>query len=234
MDEKNRCDKCNRDFSSEEGFNQHNRDKHGIGKEKKEKRIMPKDDRDKVIEKAVKKRKTMRILKYTIPIILIIAVVAVAVVYIPKREDLTGIGPINSQHIHADFAVYINGTQLGFNDNKYFAGDLHDRYTHLLSPYDTLIHIRATGITIGYFVKSIDIPFNSTCITDKAGNSLCNDDENTLKFYVNDEENFAFDEYLIKDQDKILISYGNETDLQEQLASITNLSEAAAQGLISG
>src|SRR3989344_5072178 len=233
---KYRCDKCNKDFETEEGFAQHNRDKHGIGKEKKsEKNVKNTDERGKAIEKAVKKRKTMRILKYSISIILIIAVIGAAVVYLPKNTnpDNEGVGPYGSTHIHADLAVYINGTQLSFNDNRYFAGDLRDKYAHLLSPYDSLIHIRATGITIGYFMKSIDIPFNSTCITDKNGERLCNDDTNTLKFYVKGEENPAYDKYIIKDQDKILISYGPAgEDIQEQLASITNLSEAAAKGLI--
>jgi|SRR3989344_1463116 len=229
------CDKCSRDFDTEEGFNQHNRDKHGIGKEKKHEKIAKSiDERDKAIDKAVKKKKTMKILKYTIPIILIIAVIGAAVVYLPKNNnDNVGLGAYGSAHIHADLAVYINGTQLSFNDNRYFAGDLRDKYAHLLSPYDSLIHIRATGITIGYFMKSIDIPFNSTCITDKNGERLCNDDTNTLKFYVKGEENPAYDKYIIKDQDKILISYGPAgEDIQEQLASITNLSEAAAKGLI--
>ena len=235
-DGKHHCDKCSKDFDTEEGFAQHNRDKHGIGKEKKPEKIVKNiDERDKAIEKAVKKRKTMKILKYTIPIILIIVVIGAAVVYLPKNSNTDSIGALGSTHIHADLAVYINGTQLSFNDNRYFAGDLYDRYAHLLSPYDSLIHIRATGITIGYFMKSIDIPFNSTYITAKAGNNLCNDDGNTLKFYVNGQENFGYDKYLIKDQDKILISYGSaDQNIREQLDSITNLSEAAAQGLIDG
>lgn len=228
------CDACNKDFANEEGLKQHNRDKHGIGKEKKDKKIMPKDDRDKAIDKVVKKRKTMRIIKYTIPIILIIAIVAVAVVYIPKREDLTGIGPVNSQHIHADFAIYINGTELNFNDNKYFVGELHGKYSHLHAPHATLLHVHATRVSIGIFMNSIKQPFNNTCITDQAGEDFCNDNENTIKFYVNGEPNYEFDKYIVKDKDKILISYGNESDLKEQLASITNLAEAASQGLISG
>src|SRR3989344_9608130 len=190
------CDKCSRDFDTEEGFNQHNRDKHGIGKEKKHEKIAKSiDERDKAIDKAVKKKKTMKILKYTIPIILIIAVIGAAFVYLPKNNnDNVGLGAYGSAHIHADLAVYINGTQLSFNDNKYFEGELHEKYTHLHAPHDTLVHVHATGVTIGRFMNGIYMPFNATCITDKSGESLCNDDVNTLKFYVNGQENFGYDQ----------------------------------------
>ena len=237
-DAKYKCEKCNKDFETEEGFAQHNRDKHGIGKEKKPEKIVKNiDERDKAIEKVIKKRKTMKILKYTIPIILIIAVIGAAVVYLPKNtnQDNVGVGPYGSAHIHGDLAVYINGTQLRFNDDKYFQGELHERYTHLHAPHDTLVHVHATGVTIGRFMNGIYMPFNATCITNTDEKRLCNDEVNTLKFYVNGEENFGYDQYIIKDQDKILISYGSaDQNIREQLDSITNLSEAAAQGLIDG
>ena len=235
-DGKYKCDKCSKGFDTEEGFTQHNRDKHGMGKEIKQKPVKSIDERDKVIEKAVKKRKTMRILKYTIPIILIIAVVGAAVVYLPKNNDNAGIGDLGSTHLHGDLAVYINGTQLRFNDDKYFQGELHERYTHLHDPHDTLVHVHATGITIGRFMRGIDMPFNATCITDKSGSRLCNDEISTLKFYVNGEENPYFDKYVIKDQDKILISFGNDLqqDIEKQLASVTDFATAASQGLIGG
>jgi hypothetical protein len=236
-EEKYRCNSCNRDFASKEGFDQHNRDKHGMGKEKKpEKVVKTADAREKAIEKAVKKRKTMRILKYAIPVILIIAVVGAAIVYLPKNNNSTEIGPLGSTHIHAELAVYINGAQLRFNENKYFEGELHERYTHLHAPHDTLVHVHATRVTIGRFMNGIDVPFNATCITDKNGERLCNDGANTLKFYVNGEENPAFDKYVIKDKDKILISYGNysEEQIKEQIDSITDFAVAASQGLIGG
>ena len=61
----------------------------------------------------------------------------------------------------------------------------------------------------------------------ESGKKYCNDGDKTLKVYVNGEPNEEYDTYLMGDLDKILISYGSETEeeIQEQLDSITDLSE---------
>ena len=55
--------------------------------------------------------------------------------------------------------------------------------------------------------------------------NYCNDNDRKLKFYVNGQLNNEFYSYVIKDLNKILISYGNEdeSEIQKQLDSITNL-----------
>ena len=65
---------------------------------------------------------------------------------------------------------------------------------------------------------------NSTCFVTDTGNEFCNEGDKTLKFYVNNQSSDIFDDYEFHDLDKVLISYGNETDsqIQTQLASITN------------
>jgi len=234
-DEKFHCDACDKDFAGEEGLKQHNRDKHGIGKEKKEIIKTGSEDRDKAIEKAIRRRKTMRMIKYIIPVILIIAVVAVAIVYIPESPGNDGdvpLGPAGSTHVHADYAIYLNGDKVDTEAPSFFA---HEPRTHMHQPHVSLIHIHATGVTMGRFMSLIGFPFNSTCIT-ADGNELCNEGGNELKFYVNGELNFGFNQYVLKDQNKILISYGNETEeeLQEQLDSVTDLGDAASRGLIGG
>ena len=138
-----------------------------------------------------------------------------------QLQFLTGIGPLGSAHLHADIKVYINGNTLDFSQKKY---QLTTSFIHFDEGIGDVIHTHATDLTIGHMFKSVGIDFNNNCIiVDR--NNYCNNNSNKLKFYVNGQPNNEFDNYIIKDLDKYLISYGNENeaDMQKQLSSITNL-----------
>lgn len=138
-----------------------------------------------------------------------------------QLQLLTGIGHLKSSHLHADVKVYINGRALDFSQRKY---QLTSSFIHFEDGIGDVIHTHATGLTVGHMFKSVGINFNNNCITSE-GQSYCNESDKKLKFYVNGQPNNEFDNYVIKDLDKYLISYGDEseTELQKQLTSITNL-----------
>ena len=131
------------------------------------------------------------------------------------------IGPVGSTHEHADFKVYINGGALNFAHPEYM---VRAKEVHIEDMIGTVIHKHATGITLGYFFKSLGFKFNEKCFILDDEREYCNkENENKiLKFYVNGERNYEYDKYEIKDDEKYLISYGNEDDgeIQEQLGSI--------------
>ena len=84
------------------------------------------------------------------------------------------------------------------------------------------MHTKDTSLLI--FFDSIGFKFNKTCL-ETDSQSLCNNQDNNIKFYVNNQSNNEFENYVFKDSDKILISYGSvNEDIQEQLESITNYS----------
>jgi hypothetical protein len=58
------------------------------------------------------------------------------------------------------------------------------------------------------------------------GENYCNDGNNTLKFYVNGVRSNMFDKYEMKDGDRILLSYGSETQegIDKQLKALEDLS----------
>jgi hypothetical protein len=72
--------------------------------------------------------------------------------------------------------------------------------------------------------KSLGGDINNNCLFLEE-QSYCNEAEKKLRFYVNGQSNNEFDNYVIKNLDKYLISYGSETqeEIQNQLDSITNL-----------
>lgn len=138
-----------------------------------------------------------------------------------QLQMLDGIGPLGSAHLHADVKVYINGVQVDFSQQKY---QLKNSFIHFEDGRGDVIHTHATGLTVGHMFNSLGMNLNNNCIVaDKK--SYCNNGNSKLKFYVNGQLNNEFDNKVIKNLDRYLISYGNENELEirQQLSSITNL-----------
>ena len=134
---------------------------------------------------------------------------------------LSGIGQLKSAHLHADVKVYINDKAIDFSQRKY---QLAARFIHFEEGVGDVLHTHATGLTLGHLFKSLGMDLNNNCIIFE-GQSYCNDANKRLKFYVNGQANNEFDNYVIKDLDKYLISYGDESEeeIKKQLNSVTNL-----------
>ena len=134
---------------------------------------------------------------------------------------LSGIGPLGSIHIHADAKVYINSKSIDFSQRKY---QIATSFIHFEDGLGDVVHVHATGMTIGHLFKSLKGGINNNCIV-LEGQSYCSDGDKKLKFYVNGQQSNEFSDRIIKYLDKYLISYGNENDseIQKQLSSITNL-----------
>ena len=147
------------------------------------------------------------------------------------------IGILDSQHIHADWKVYINGIALDFSDKAHMERMRSNKpvssFIHVDSgappPEKTgdILHMHATGVPLWIFFESIGMDFNKDCITLENKEKFCNDGNKKLKFSVNGKESNEFENYVFKKLDKILISYGNdsEEEIKNQLASITNFAK---------
>ena len=141
--------------------------------------------------------------------------------YNNQLQLLSGIGPLDSEHLHADVKVYINGQSIDFSQRKY---QLASSFIHFEEGIGDVIHTHATGLIVGHMFKSLGIDFNNNCIVVEKQN-YCSDNNKKLKFYVNRQSSNEFDNRIIINLDKYLISYGdeNESEIQKQLDSITNL-----------
>lgn len=97
----------------------------------------------------------------------------------------TGISPI---HTHTEGSEGATSEQ-----------NEHGRKLHMetLSP-----KTKPETLTLGYFFKVWDKNFNKTCIFDK-----CNGPGGTVKMFVNDQQNYEFGDYFMRDGDRILITY---------------------------
>ena len=124
------------------------------------------------------------------------------------------IGVLGSQHIHADWKIYLDGKVMDFYDKDHMArmqkGLSVSSFIHVDSgapePEKTgdVLHLHATGVPLRIFFESLGIKLPEDA-----------------KVYVNGKEISDWENYVFKDLDKILITDG-KGNFNEQLNSITN------------
>ncbi len=134
------------------------------------------------------------------------------------------IGILGSDHIHTDFKVYLNREVINFNDKKYFVKSAFAHVEQEENEEETgnVLHIHAKGVPLWLFFESLGIKFSSDCFKLDSGEEFCNNDNGKLRFFVNGAENDQFENYVPRNLDKILISYGSNDEISEQLNSITD------------
>jgi hypothetical protein len=133
-----------------------------------------------------------------------------------------GSGPLGGIHIHAGLLVMIYGQQFDFTSTAY---QLKSPYIHFEKGNGETVHMHATNVTMGFLFGTLKIGLDDKCYTFPDARKFCTNDKYTLKFYVNHHQVPDLANYVFKDQDRMLISYGNEneTQINSQLARVDGL-----------
>ena len=154
-----------------------------------------------------------------------------------NMDSSSTIGILGSQHIHANWKIYIDGNLLDLSDKSHMERMRSNlpvsSFIHVDSdapaPEKTgdVLHMHAEGVPLWIFFNSIGMDFNKDCITLENKEKFCKDSNKKLKFFVNGKESNEFENYMFNDLDKILISYGNENEeeIRTQLNSITDFAK---------
>lgn len=127
-----------------------------------------------------------------------------------------------SPHVNfqASFAVFTNDVFRVFTASMYHnrSGDVYIEVSNA-----NVVNVKKSGITWGDFFKTLPMELTSDCLTTGTGEKFCNSQTKTLKFYINGQKADNFQNTEIKDGDKALISYGQETEaqIQNQLKKIS-------------
>lgn len=158
-------------------------------------------------------------------IILGVAIVLVVIVlffYFGKSSSKISLGPLGSTHEHAIFLTFIKGQFIDFSKPEYM---VQIKEVHIENLDGTVIHKHTTGVTIGYFLNSLGVGFDKDCLVLGKKEKYCNDGQNTLKFYVNGNQNNEFGNYVFRNNDKMLITYGDpdNSNTEGQLISLDEI-----------
>jgi hypothetical protein len=140
-------------------------------------------------------------------------------------------------HQHADFALYIRGQRFDFHQDRFVSKEGSDIgfSAHIHDPRYSVVHVHLSGTTWDEFFRSLGFELvdptvpgtkpETTCLKVPGGEKLCNNDRETFKFYLNGVKVDGVSFLDIHDLDRMLISYGSETDeqvRQQQLPQVTD------------
>ncbi|MBI3412967.1 MAG: C2H2-type zinc finger protein [Candidatus Aenigmarchaeota archaeon] len=217
--EDHKCPDCGKNFDSAEALNQHKEAKHTTEiKAEEQKNNARSFNFDKT--------------KAVLYALILIAGVAAAYAIMSSLSTGPRIGSVGSTHEHVDFKIYIEGKPIDFSQQKY---QVAAQYVHVEGGVGGVVHKHATGVTFRDFLKTVNMDMESKCFKSDNNKNYCDENGETLKFYLNGKLNDKFESYELRDLDKVLISYGNETEdeIRQQLAGITDLAkiESGKQGV---
>lgn len=129
---------------------------------------------------------------------------------------------LGTEHVHSQFLVIIDDTKLDFDTVEYPEYLKGNDQIFLEGSFDYMIHRFAPNADLGTFFEGMGIEFNSTCfvldkpISDLSITEFCNNENKTLKMFVNNSTNNQFDKYVPMNKDMTLIIFGNQSDTEIQ------------------
>ena len=133
-------------------------------------------------------------------------------------------GKLGDEHIHASLLVNIFGDKFDFSTPNY---QVTTSWIHFENQDGDTIHRHSTGVELEFLFNSMSIAVDDKCFGFPDGRQFCNNDDYSLKFYINQQKVEDIRKYIVQDDDRILITYGNE----DQLAIDKQLSELNAQAI---
>ncbi|MDE2588798.1 MAG: protein-disulfide isomerase [Patescibacteria group bacterium] len=130
-----------------------------------------------------------------------------------------GAGTLGGINIHAGLLTMIYGQQFDYSSPAY---QVKSRYIDFEKGDGQTVHIHASNVTMGFLFDSLHIGLTDKCFTFPDKRTFCTDDKYSLKFFINHHQVQDLRDYVAKDNDRILISYGNEnaTQISAQLAKL--------------
>ena len=130
-----------------------------------------------------------------------------------------GAGKLGDEHVHASMLVRIFGDKFDFSLPAY---QVKSSWIHFEAQDGTTVHRHSTGVTLGYLFDTLKIKLTDDCFIFPDNREFCTNEDYSLKFFINHKPVPGIRDYVFNDQDRILISYGNEnkTQIDAQLAEL--------------
>ena len=132
-----------------------------------------------------------------------------------------GAGRLGDEHEHASVLVRIFGDILDFASPAY---QIKSSWIHFEDTDGTTIHRHSSGVTLGFLFNSLGFTVNDECFVFPDGREFCNgqNEDYSLKYYINHEPVSNIYDHVLEDDDRILISFGPETseEIERQLIEL--------------
>jgi hypothetical protein len=168
------------------------------------------------------KKKRQKYLMIIIPIIA--AVVAILAISGTRySSEINKFGTVGSAHEHAAFIINVNGTPIDFSQPQY---QVQSRLIHVEGGDGFTLHRHTDRVPFGEFLRSENMNLEDSCFSISGETSTqqgqqqgqqpeyCTNGTEELRAFVNGEELESpslLGDYILKDDDRILLIYGNQT-----------------------
>ena len=128
-------------------------------------------------------------------------------------------GKLGDEHEHASLLVRIFGDMFDFTSPTY---QIKNSWIHFEDRDGTTIHRHSSGVTLGYLFANLGINIDSECYKFPDGRHFCSNEDYRLKYYINHQIVKDVNDYVLEEDDRILITYGSETpeQIEEQLKEL--------------
>lgn len=125
---------------------------------------------------------------------------------------------LKAQHIHADFAVFVNGDRIDFKKTNYYG---KSAFLHIEPDDDESdgkkLHMHSTNVPLWVFFESIGMKFGRQCLDTVT--TVCG----KVMFFINETQNEEYENYVFGNGDRILVTV-NPKDVEAEKASVTRYS----------
>ena len=185
-----------------------------MGKNRRERRVEERDTY--AARNTAQKRKNYAIASGILGLVIVLIVITSYNFVTMESDEMgapDGAGSLGGEHEHASILVKIFGDTFDFTAPTY---QIKSSWIHFEESDGKTVHRHASGVTLGYLFETLNIGLDDKCYTFPDGRNFCTvedkeGEEYSLKFYINHEKVSDIRDYVIKDGDRILISYGNES-----------------------
>ena len=128
-----------------------------------------------------------------------------------------GAGKLGDEHEHASLLVRIFGDKFDFSATTY---QIKSSWIHFEESDGNTIHRHSSGVTLDYLFETLSIAIDEDCYIFADGRQFCTNEDYSLKYFINDNSVNNINDYVVQEDDRILISYGSETE--DQIADQLN------------
>lgn len=164
---------------------------------------------------AAGRRRNKKYMTIIIPVVAALVAIGVAAALLIPRAPANTFGPLGSAHEHAVFEVRLDGNPIDFSQSKY---QVQSQFIHVEGNDGTTVHRHATEVPLGEFLRSVGMNIENNCFVSDDGKRFCDDGTKQLRYFVNGTEQNSIRDYVLSQNDRILIIYGNESQEQLQAA----------------
>lgn len=140
-------------------------------------------------------------------------------------------------HYHANFAIVVDGERIDLSADEYMedvatcaVGEtvIPVARAHLHNNDPDVAHVHHEGVTWGHLLANLGLGLGEGYLALDGGPVLTEQEGRTLKFILNGQPQYAVDNELIQSGDRLLISYGAESEqevVRSQLAQVADNAE---------